>query len=205
MSQEILQGERPLAARKGLYAKRLFDVAVSGAALVPLALPLLLITALVRLTSKGPALYWSERVGRDNRTFAMPKFRTMKVDTPAVATHLLKDPDMYLTPIGSILRKTSLDELPQLWSILVGDMSLVGPRPALFNQDDLIALRTECGVHRLLPGLTGWAQVNGRDEISVPDKVKLDLEYLRHQSLAFDLQIIWLTAVKVLKRDGVTH
>ena len=165
-----------------------------------------MITALaVRLTSPGPVLYWSERVGRHNRIFKMPKFRSMRIDTPAVATHLLQNPDQWLTPIGSFLRKSSLDELPQLWSILKGDMSFVGPRPALFNQDDLIALRTERGVHELVPGLTGWAQVNGRDELPIPQKVALDAEYLQRQSLQFDLKILWMTVLKVLARDGVSH
>jgi O-antigen biosynthesis protein WbqP len=159
----------------------------------------------VRLTSKGTALYWSDRVGRNNAIFKMPKFRSMRVGAPAVATHLLTDPKAHLTPIGSFLRKSSLDELPQLWSILVGDMSFVGPRPALFNQDDLIALRSQHGVHALVPGLTGWAQVNGRDELPIPEKVKLDAEYLRRQSLGFDIYILWLTFVKVLRRDGVSH
>jgi O-antigen biosynthesis protein WbqP len=170
-----------------------------------LLLPVLLVALAVRLTSKGPALYWSDRVGRNNKIFKMPKFRSMRVGTPAVATHLLGNPDAYLTPIGSFLRKSSLDELPQLWSILVGDMSFVGPRPALFNQQDLIALRTEQGVHTMVPGLTGWAQVNGRDELPIPDKVKLDVAYLQRQSLGFDLRILWLTFVKVLRRDGVSH
>ena len=169
--------------------------------LVPLA-----ITALaVRYTSKGPALYWSDRVGRHNRIFKMPKFRSMREDTPAVATHLLDNPNDYLTPIGGFLRRSSLDELPQLWSILRGDMSFVGPRPALFNQDDLISLRTSAGVHVLLPGLTGWAQVNGRDELDIPVKVKLDSEYQQKQSLRFDVWILWLTFFKVLRRDGVAH
>jgi O-antigen biosynthesis protein WbqP len=159
----------------------------------------------VKLTSPGPAVYWSDRVGRHNRNFRMPKFRSMRIGTPAVATHLLQDPDAWLTPIGAFLRKTSLDELPQLWSILVGDMSIVGPRPALFNQEDLIALRTERGVHELVPGLTGWAQVNGRDELPIPQKVELDVEYLRRRSFLFDLRILWLTVVKVLRRDGVSH
>lgn len=159
----------------------------------------------VWLTSPGPALYWSDRVGRHNRIFKMPKFRSMRIDTPAVATHLLQNPDQWLTPIGSFLRKSSLDELPQLWSILKGDMSFVGPRPALFNQDDLIALRTEKGVHELVPGLTGWAQVNGRDELPIPQKVALDAEYLERRSLLFDMKILWLTALKVLARDGVSH
>lgn len=185
--------------------KRLFDIVVVASAGLMLALPVALVALAVRLTSPGPVLYWSDRVGRHNRIFRMPKFRSMRTDTPAVATHLLDNPAQWLTPIGSFLRKSSLDELPQLWSILVGDMSLVGPRPALFNQDDLIALRTEAGVHELLPGLTGWAQVNGRDEIPIPQKVALDAEYLRRRSLAFDIRILWLTAIKVLRRDGVTH
>ncbi len=185
--------------------KRLFDLFLALFVAVVLALPVLLVAVLVKLTSPGPALYWSDRVGRHNRIFKMPKFRSMCIGTPAVATHLLKDPNAYLTPIGSFLRKSSLDELPQLWSILVGDMSFVGPRPALFNQDDLIALRTECGVHELMPGLTGWAQVNGRDELPIPEKVKLDAEYRQRQSLSFDMHILWLTFVKVLRRDGVSH
>ncbi len=185
--------------------KRLFDLTTGLLAAICLALPIVLITLAVRLTSPGPVLYWSERVGRRNVTFRMPKFRSMRVGTPAVATHLLANPANYLTPIGSFLRKSSLDELPQLWSILKGDMSFVGPRPALFNQDDLIALRTDAGVHELIPGLTGWAQVNGRDELPIPDKVKLDIEYLQRRSLAFDLWILWLTLLKVLRRDGVSH
>ena len=185
--------------------KRIFDLLLSLLLLVALLLPILLVAALVRLTSPGPALYWSDRVGQDNRIFKMPKFRSMRTGTPAVATHLLNDPSTYLTPIGGFLRKSSLDELPQLWNILKGDMSFVGPRPALFNQADLIQLRTEQGVHKLVPGLTGWAQINGRDEIPIPHKVALDREYLEKQSLAFDLQIMLLTAVKVLKRDNVTH
>lgn len=185
--------------------KRLFDIFLGFFAAMVLALPITIIAILVRLTSKGPALYWSDRIGRGNAIFRMPKFRSMRLGTPAVATHLLQDPKVYLTPIGSFLRKSSLDELPQLWSILVGDMSFVGPRPALFNQDDLIALRTERGVHELVPGLTGWAQVNGRDELPIPQKVELDVAYLQQRSFWFDLRIIWLTAVKVLKRDGVTH
>ncbi|MBP6189148.1 MAG: sugar transferase [Azonexus sp.] len=185
--------------------KRVFDLlllVVAGFFLLP---PALLIGVLVRLTSPGPVLYWSDRVGRRNLVFRMPKFRSMRVGTPAVATHLLANPKAYLTPIGSFLRKSSLDELPQLWSILAGDMSFVGPRPALFNQDDLIALRTERGVHELLPGLTGWAQVNGRDELQIPEKVELDVAYLKRRSFWFDIQILWLTAVKVLRRDGVAH
>lgn len=185
--------------------KRLFDLLLGAIAALVLAVPVASVAILVRLTSPGPALYWSDRVGRHNRIFRMPKFRSMRVGTPAVATHLLADPKAHLTPIGSFLRKSSLDELPQLWSILKGDMSFVGPRPALFNQDDLIALRTECGVHELVPGLTGWAQVNGRDELPIPYKVKLDAEYLRRRSLAFDIYILWLTFLKVLRRDGVSH
>lgn len=174
-------------------------------ALALLAVPILLVAALVRLTSSGPVLYWSDRVGQGNRIFKMPKFRSMRIDTPAVATHLLQNPEQWLTPIGSFLRESSLDELPQLWSILKGDMSFVGPRPALFNQDDLIALRTEKGVHELVPGLTGWAQVNGRDELPIPQKVQLDADYLQRRSLFFDMKILWMTALKVLARDGVSH
>ena len=164
-----------------------------------------MIAILVQLTSKGSVLYWSDRVGRENKIFKMPKFRSMRIDTPAVATHLLSDPDVYLSPIGGFLRITSLDELPQIWSILKGDMSFVGPRPALFNQDDLIALRTEYGVDQLTPGLTGWAQVNGRDELPIPEKVALDVEYMQRQSFWFDLKILWMTFLKVIKRDGVSH
>ena len=185
--------------------KRCFDLTLAVAAALILALPIFCVAVMVRLTSPGPALYWSERVGRGNKIFKMPKFRSMRVGTPAVATHLLANANSHLTPIGSFLRKSSLDELPQLWSILVGDMSFVGPRPALFNQDDLISLRTNQSVHLLLPGLTGWAQVNGRDELPIPSKVKLDAEYLQRRSLAFDIRILWLTFVKVLKRDGVSH
>ncbi len=185
--------------------KRLFDLALAIVAAAVLALPITLVWLAVRLTSKGPALYWSDRVGQGNRIFRMPKFRSMRVGTPAVATHLLSDPKVYLTPIGSFLRKSSLDELPQLWSILRGDMSFVGPRPALFNQDDLIALRTEFGVDQLLPGLTGWAQVNGRDELPIPQKVALDVEYMQRRSLWFDVRILLLTALKVIVRDGVSH
>ena len=185
--------------------KRVLDIVLAALAAALLALPVVVVALLVKLTSPGPALYWSERVGKDNRTFRMPKFRSMRVDTPPVATHLLKDADRFLTPIGSFIRRTSLDELPQLWSILVGDMSFVGPRPALFNQDDLIALRTARGVHRLVPGLTGWAQVNGRDELPIPVKVEMDAEYLRRRSLAFDLRILWMTALKVMRSDGVAH
>lgn len=185
--------------------KRLFDLVLALVAVCIFAIPLAVVALLVKATSPGAILYWSDRVGRHNRIFHMPKFRSMRVGTPAVATHLLKDPNVYLTPIGSLLRKSSLDELPQLWSILAGDMSFVGPRPALFNQDDLVALRTELGVHELLPGLTGWAQVNGRDELPIPEKVKLDAEYLQRCSLSFDIHILWLTFVKVLRRDGVSH
>lgn len=185
--------------------KRQFDLLLAIFAVPVLSVPVLVVALAVRLTSAGPALYWSDRVGRTNQLFKMPKFRSMHVGTPPVATHLLADPDAWLTPIGSFLRKSSLDELPQLWSILVGDMSFVGPRPALFNQHDLIALRTEQGVHLLLPGLTGWAQINGRDELPILDKVELDVVYLHRQSLAFDIRILWLTLVKVLRRDGVSH
>jgi O-antigen biosynthesis protein WbqP len=185
--------------------KRLFDLALAISAALFLLLPVALIALAVRLTSPGPALYWSDRVGRHNRIFRMPKFRSMRTDTPAVATHLLEDPDRWLTPIGPFLRRSSLDELPQLWSILKGDMSFVGPRPALFNQQDLIALRTEAHVHELVPGLTGWAQVNGRDELPIPQKVALDAEYRERRSLGLDLRILWLTAVKVLRREGVQH
>lgn len=185
--------------------KRVFDLLLGLAAAILLAVPVILVAALVRLTSRGPALYWSDRVGRHNKVFKMPKFRSMRIGTPAVATHLLADPKAYLTPIGSFLRKSSLDELPQLWSIVRGDMSFVGPRPALFNQDDLIALRTQQGVHELAPGLTGWAQVNGRDELPIRQKVKLDAEYLRRQSFWFDMKIMGLTVIKVIKQDSVTH
>lgn len=185
--------------------KRVFDIFLGCLAALILLVPVLLVAMAVRLTSKGPALYWSDRVGRNNVIFKMPKFRSMRVGTPAVATHLLADARSHLTPIGSFLRKSSLDELPQLWNILAGGMSFVGPRPALFNQQDLIALRTEQGVHTLVPGLTGWAQVNGRDELPIPEKVKLDMAYLQRQSLWFDVRILWMTFVKVLKRDGVSH
>jgi O-antigen biosynthesis protein WbqP len=185
--------------------KRALDLTLAVLAALILALPIALVALAVRLTSPGPVLYWSDRVGRHNRLFRMPKFRSMRTDTPAVATHLLEDPQRWLTPIGPFLRRSSLDELPQLWSIWKGDMSFVGPRPALFNQDDLIALRTQAGVHELVPGLTGWAQVNGRDELPIPQKVALDAEYLRRRSLAFDIRILWMTAVKVVRRDGVSH
>jgi len=185
--------------------KRIFDLLLGILTLVLLVVPMLLISIAVRLSSKGPAIYWSDRVGRNNKILKMPKFRSMLVDTPAVATHLLDNPDSYLSPIGRFLRHSSLDELPQLFSVLKGDMSFVGPRPALFNQDDLIALRTVKGVDKLLPGITGWAQVNGRDELSIPDKVALDVEYLNRQSFWFDIKILWMTFLKVIKRDGVSH
>jgi len=185
--------------------KRIFDFTLavcSGLILLPVFVG---VAVAVKLTSPGPVLYWSDRIGRRNRIFQMPKFRSMRVDTPAVATHLLANPDDYLTPIGSFLRKSSLDELPQLWSIIRGDMSFVGPRPALYNQEDLIALRTQAGVDALLPGLTGWAQINGRDELPIPEKVKLDVDYLHRRSMGFDLWIIWLTFVRVVRREGVSH
>lgn len=185
--------------------KRLFDLLLAAFAGCFLLLPVLLVALMVRVTSKGPVLYWSDRVGRHNAIFKMPKFRSMQIGTPAVATHLLSNPDSYLTPVGSFLRKSSLDELPQLWSIIKGDMSFVGPRPALFNQHDLIELRTRSGVDALMPGLTGWAQVNGRDELPIPVKVKLDVDYLKRRSLWFDIWILWLTLVKVIRRDGVSH
>jgi O-antigen biosynthesis protein WbqP len=185
--------------------KRVFDILLGCLGALILCVPVLLVALAVRLTSKGSALYWSDRIGRNNVIFKMPKFRSMRVGTPVVATHLLADARSYLTPIGSFLRKSSLDELPQLWSILVGDMSFVGPRPALFNQQDLIALRTEFGVHSLVPGLTGWAQVNGRDELPISEKVKLDVDYLQRRSLLLDIRILWLTFVKVLRSDGVSH
>ena len=185
--------------------KRSFDVLLALVAGLLLLLPLVIMAALVRLTSKGPALYWSDRVGRNNSIFKMPKFRSMRVGTPAVATHLLRNADVALTPIGSFLRKSSLDEIPQLWSILRGDMSFVGPRPALFNQHDLIELRTQCGVHQLVPGLTGWAQVNGRDTLPVPDKVALDQHYLQTHSFWFDVYILWLTFLRVIRRKDVSH
>ena len=185
--------------------KKIFDFVLAVLALVVLIVPIALVALAVKLTSKGPAVYWSDRVGRHNAIFKMPKFRTMREDTPAVATHLLDNPAQYLTPIGSFLRKSSLDELPQLWSILTGKMSFVGPRPALYNQSDLIALRTEHGVDKILPGLTGWAQVNGRDELPIPDKVALDVVYLNSQSFWFDCKILVLTFLKVVRRDGVTH
>ena len=185
--------------------KRLFDLALVLMAAALLLFPIAVVALLVWLTSPGPVLYWSDRLGRHNKIFQMPKFRSMRVGTPAVATHLLANPKVNLTSIGSFLRKSSLDELPQLWSILVGDMSFVGPRPALFNQNDLIELRTEKNVHTLLPGLTGWAQVNGRDELPITQKVALDTEYLQRQGFWFDIQILWLSCLKVVQRDGVSH
>jgi O-antigen biosynthesis protein WbqP len=185
--------------------KRFFDLMVASIAILFLILPILFVALAVRLTSHGPALYWSSRVGRNNRIFKMPKFRSMRIDAPALATHLLQSPEQWLTPIGSWLRRSSLDELPQLWSILKGDMSFVGPRPALSNQEELIALRTEMGVHELMPGLTGWAQVNGRDDLNIFQKAQRDLEYLQQRSLAFDLKILLITTLKVLKKDGVSH
>ena len=185
--------------------KRLFDFCLALLLSLLFALPILTIVLAIRLNSAGNAVHWSNRVGQHNRIFRMPKFRSMRTDTPAVATHLLENPDQYITPVGRFLRKTSLDELPQLWSILKGDMSFVGPRPALFNQDDLIALRTECGVHELVPGLTGWAQVNGRDELPIPQKVAFDAQYLQRRSFRFDMQIMAMTAWRVLRRSGVSH
>jgi O-antigen biosynthesis protein WbqP len=185
--------------------KRATDIVVSGAALFALAVPLFWLAVLVMVTSPGPAIHWSRRVGQGNRTFPMPKFRTMRIDTPQLATHLMTDPERWLTPIGGFLRRSSLDELPQLFSVFIGDMSLVGPRPALFNQDDLIALRAAAGVDRLQPGLTGWAQVNGRDELPIPDKVALDVAYLQRRSWMFDWKIMWLTLLGVLGAKGVTH
>jgi O-antigen biosynthesis protein WbqP len=185
--------------------KRVFDLLLGAVAVAVVAVPLVIVALLVKLTSRGPMLYWSVRVGRNNVLFRMPKFRSMRTGTPVVATHLLQNPHAHVTPVGSFLRKSSLDELPQLWCILVGHMSFVGPRPALFNQEDLVALRTKCGVHKLTPGLTGWAQINGRDELPIPRKVELDYEYLQKMSLRFDSLILLLTVFKVLKSDGVKH
>jgi len=199
------EDERRANAVGEMQMKRAFDLLLGVCATVVLAVPIVLIALLVRRGSAGPALYWSDRVGKGNRIFRMPKFRTMHNDTPAVATHLLQNPHLHVTPIGRFLRNSSLDELPQLWSILKGDMSFVGPRPALFNQDDLITLRTQYGVHELVPGLTGWAQVSGRDELPIPQKVERDFEYLKRRSFRFDLYILWLTAIKVLRREGVSH
>jgi O-antigen biosynthesis protein WbqP len=185
--------------------KRIFDLLLGVVILALLVIPMLLICIAIRLSSKGSALYWSNRIGRNNEIFKMPKFRSMLINTPDVATHLLNTPDSYLSPIGTFLRRSSLDEFPQLFSVLKGDMSFIGPRPALHNQDDLIALRTKKGVDKLLPGITGWAQVNGRDKLSIPDKVALDVEYLNRQSFWFDMKILWMTFLKVLKRDSVRH
>ena len=185
--------------------KRIFDLAIAGFLLCFLSIPILVVGLMVKLTSKGPALYWSDRVGINNSIFKMPKFRTMRINTPSVATHLMKNPDVYLTPIGSFLRKFSLDELPQLYSVLKGDISFVGPRPALFNQDDLVDLRTGKGIHKLTPGITGWAQVNGRDELQIPVKVEYDEYYLKNRSFLFDIKILWMTFIKVVKREGVSH
>ena len=185
--------------------KRLFDLFTGIVLFVLLVIPILLIMIAIRLTSKGPSLNWYDRIGKDNETFKMPKFRSMRIDTPTVATHLLNNPSAYLSPIGGFLRRSSLDELPQLFSVLRGDMSFVGPRPALFNQDDLIALRKEKGMDKLLPGITGWAQVNGRDILSVTDKVDLDVEYMHRQSFWFDMKILWMTFLKVIKQDGISH
>jgi O-antigen biosynthesis protein WbqP len=204
--EPFLRGGRDMSEKMSYsIAKRTFDLIVAGVVALIFAIPIIFIAAAVKLTSRGPVFYWSDRVGRGNRIFSMPKFRSMRTDTPAVATHLLGDAKSYLTPIGSFLRRSSLDELPQLWSILRGDMSLVGPRPALFNQQDLIELRTACGVETLVPGLTGWAQINGRDELPIPAKVKLDQEYLQRRSLVFDFRILVQTALKVVRGDGVNH
>ena len=187
------------------YLTKIIDLSLSFLLTIALSIILLVVAILIRSTSKGPSLYWSDRVGKNNKIFKMPKFRSMLIDAPTVATHLLDNPNAYLSPIGGFLRSTSLDELPQLFSVLKGDMSFVGPRPALYNQEDLIALRTEKGVDKLLPGITGWAQVNGRDELSISDKVALDVEYLNRQSFWFDMKILWMTFLKVVKRDGVSH
>jgi len=185
--------------------KRTFDLLLSLVLLVFLVVPMILISIAIRLSSNGPALYWSYRVGKNNKIFKMPKFRSMLLNTPSVATHLLNNPDTYLTPIGGFLRRSSLDEIPQLFSVIKGDMSLVGPRPALFNQKDLIDLRLQKGINNLLPGVTGWAQVNGRDDLSIPDKVALDVEYLNRKSFWFDIKILWMTLLIIVKRDGVSH
>ncbi len=192
-------------AFSGYPAKRLVDIVLASILIIATFVPGLLIALVIRLTSKGPVLYWSKRVGKRNKYFSMAKYRTMRTDTPVIATHLMDDPERYLTKVGRFLRRTSLDELPQLWNIIKGDMSLVGPRPALFNQDDLIVLRTESGVDSLLPGLTGWAQINGRDELPVLEKVRLDVEYLGRQSLMFDIKILFITVSRVIRRRGVSH
>jgi O-antigen biosynthesis protein WbqP len=186
-------------------AKRLFDIVAALVLLLVLAIPMLVLAAVIRLTSRGPALYWSDRVGIENRIFRMPKFRSMRTDAPQLATHLFQKPDQYLTSIGGFLRRSSLDELPQLFSILNGDISFVGPRPALFNQDDLVALRTEQGIHKLIPGLTGWAQVNGRDSIPIPQKVELDRWYLQHRSFLLDIRILFMTVFKVMRTEDIRH
>jgi O-antigen biosynthesis protein WbqP len=186
-------------------SKRVFDLLLCLVCTLIFIIPIAIISLLVLCTSKGSVLYWSDRIGKNGKTFSMPKFRSMRVDAPVVATHLLDDPNQWLTPIGSFLRKSSLDELPQLWSIAIGEMSFVGPRPALFNQHDLIAARQNLGINSLQPGLTGWAQVNGRDELTNSDKVKLDLEYFSKRSLSFDIQILWLTFIKVINKDGISH
>jgi O-antigen biosynthesis protein WbqP len=188
-----------------IMTMRFFNVVLSLIVGVLLIIPFMIVWILVKITSPGPAIHWSKRIGRNNAVFLMPKFRTMLIDTPQVATHLLSNGKSYLTPVGSFLRKTSLDEIPQLWSVIIGDMNLVGPRPALFNQDDLKKLRTEYGIEKLAPGVTGWAQINGRDELSIEEKVKYDKEYLERRSLSFDIKIIFLTAYKVLRRDNIQH
>lgn len=185
--------------------KRFFDFTTALILLVIMALPIAFIAILVKFSSPGPFIYWSNRVGRDNKNFLMPKFRTMRENSPQVATHLMKNVERYLTPLGAFLRKNSIDELPQLWSVLKGDMSFVGPRPALFNQVDLIKLRTDKGISRLVPGITGWAQINGRDDISIPVKVSHEEYYLKHRSFLFDLKILWNTFFKVIKKEGVAH
>jgi O-antigen biosynthesis protein WbqP len=201
-------GYNELAIKKifeGFQMKKIFDLTMVIFLFSLLLIPILLTAILILVTSKGSILYWSDRIGKNNGIFKMPKFRSMLIGTPAVATHLLDNPDSCLSPIGGFLRLSSLDELPQLFSVLKGDMSFVGPRPALYNQYDLISLRTEKGVDKLLPGITGWAQVNGRDELSILDKVVLDVEYLNRQSFWFDMKILWMTFLKVIKRDGVSH
>ena len=185
--------------------KRIFDIILGSLFLVLFAIPMVLIALAIKLSSDGPVLYWSDRVGKRNQIFRMPKFRGMRIDAPQVATHLFRDPGSYITPIGGFLRRSSMDELPQLFSVLCGDLSLVGPRPALFNQDDLIALRVNAGVDQILPGITGWAQVNGRDELPITDKVRLDCEYLQNQSMWFDFKVLGLTILKVVRREGVSH
>ena len=187
------------------FQKRAFDLVLSSGLLIFFSLPMLLFALIVRMTSPGPAIYWSTRIGLNSKQFQMPKFRSMLINTPQVATDRLADPNKYLSPIGNFLRRSSLDELPQLWSIFSGDMSFVGPRPALFNQEELITMRQDLGIDRLRPGLTGWAQVNGRDDLPIPQKVALDLEYMQRKSFLFDLKILWMTVPKVLTKDGVSH